>query len=106
MSETTDHTARAQEIAEALRRAWGFDMRFPAGIRWLAAVIAELKKEAIMEDDTSAKTTGLQNVPVWRSPTDVDAPITSEIVGDELISTYHDGRIRVLKRSPMKDETP
>lgn len=43
---TTAETARAQELAEALRRAWGFDMRFPAGVRWLAAVIAELKGEA------------------------------------------------------------
>ena len=59
-----------------------------------------------MDDNTPAKTIGLQNVPVWWGPTDVDAPITSQIVGDELISTYHDGRVRVLKRSPVKDETP
>lgn len=36
-----DHTTRAQEIAEALRRDWGFDMRFARGINWLSRVIGE-----------------------------------------------------------------
>lgn len=38
---------RAKEIAEALRRDWGFDMRHTRGISWLRRVIAELKDEAI-----------------------------------------------------------
>lgn len=37
----------AEELAEALRRRWGFDLREVDGVRWLARVIGEVRAEVV-----------------------------------------------------------